>query len=97
MININLCPPAIIYLIFSSIQIVIDVFQGMYNTAFMKTFVTIVITMLLQYLCSIDLTIISWIIVLLPFILMTTIVAILLYTFGLDPSTGKIHIDNKQK
>ena len=32
----NLCPPALIYLVFSIIQIVIDIGKGFYNTAFAK-------------------------------------------------------------
>ena len=32
---INLCPPAIIYLIFSVTQILIDLYKGLNNTAFM--------------------------------------------------------------
>ena len=32
----NLCPPALIYLIFSLVQIIIDTLKGLYNTAFIK-------------------------------------------------------------
>jgi predicted membrane protein len=88
---INLCPPAIIYLIFSITQILIDTFKGFYNTAFIKTIVAIMVTLLLNILCRQGLSIISWIIVFIPFILMTVIVSILLYVFGLDPSTGKLN------
>jgi hypothetical protein len=35
--------------------------------------------------------IISWVIVFVPFIFMSIIVAILLYVFGLDPATGKLN------
>ena len=41
---IKLCAPAIIYVIFSMIQIVIDTFKGLYNTAFMKSIVMIFVT-----------------------------------------------------
>ena len=47
---LNLCPPAIIYLIFSITQILIDTFKGLYNTAFMKVIVTITVTLLLNIL-----------------------------------------------
>ena len=86
----KLCPPALIYLIFSITQITIDTLMGMYNTAFVKFGVTIVFTLLLNYLCNLGLGIVSWIIVMIPFILMTLIVAILLIVFGLNPTTGKI-------
>jgi len=87
----NLCPPALIYLIFSLTQIIIDMFKGLYNTAFLKFFVMILFTFLLNVLCSQGLDIISWIIVFIPFMLMSIITAILLFVFGLDPYTGKLH------
>ena len=93
----QLCPPALIYLIFSTTQVVIDSVKGLYNTALMKIWVAILFTILLNYLCSLGLGTISWLIVFIPFILMTLVVAVLLLMFGLDPSTGKLRIENKQK
>ena len=87
---INLCIPAIIYLIFSLTQIIIDTFKGLYNTAIIKIFIMIMVTTLLQILCVRGLNIVSWIIVFIPFILMTVITSIILYVFGLKASTGKI-------
>ena len=86
---INLCAPAIIYLIFSITQILIDTFKGLYNTAFVKVIVTIMVTLLLNILCEQGLSVVSWIIVFIPFILMTVIVSMILYVFGLDAATGK--------
>lgn len=91
---IELCTPALIYVIFSMIQIILDTFYGLYNTAITKFFVMLIITFLLNMLCNSGMSIISWIIVFIPFILMTTIVAILLYMFGLKETTG---INEKQK
>jgi hypothetical protein len=88
---INLCAPAIIYLIFSITQILIDLFKGLYNTAFMKVIVASMVTLLLNILCEKGLSVVSWIIVFIPFILMTVIVTMLLYIFGLDASTGKLN------
>jgi hypothetical protein len=88
---INLCSPAIIYLIFSITQILIDTFKGLYNTAFMKVIVTIMVTLLLNILCEKGLSVVSWIIVFIPFILMTVIVSMLLYIFGLDAATGTLN------
>jgi len=88
---INLCAPAIIYLIFCITQILIDTFKGLYNTAFMKVIVTIMVTLLLNILCEQGLSVVSWIIVFIPFILMTVIVSMLLYVFGLDASTGTLN------
>ena len=88
---INLCTPAIIYLIFSVTQILIDTVKGLYNTAAIKVIVTIMVTALLQIICERGLGVVSWIIVFIPFILMSVVVTMLLYIFGLDASTGKIN------
>jgi hypothetical protein len=88
---ISLCPPALIYIAFSLTQVVIDTFKGLYNTAFFKFIVMIIITFLLNALCQSGMTIVSWIIVFIPFIFMSVIVAILLYVFGLDAATGTLN------
>ena len=88
----EVCPPALMYLIFSISQITIDTFQGQYNTAFVKIWVALVFTIVLNYLCRRGLGIISWFIVFIPFMLMTLIIGILLYVFGLDPATGRIQM-----
>ena len=85
----KLCAPAIIYLIFSITQIMIDTYKGLYNTVAIKTIVTIMLTLLLNILCERGLGVISWIIVFVPFIFMTVIVSLLLYAFGLDVASGK--------
>jgi len=86
----SICPPALIYLAFSLTQIIIDTFKGLYNTAFFKFIVMVTITFLLNALCQGGMSIISWIIVFIPFIFMTVIVTILLYVFGLDAATGTL-------
>jgi len=86
----NLCAPALIYLFYSFSQIFIDLYKKMYNTAFLKFLIMIIFTFLLNLLCAQGLGIVSWIIVFIPFMLMSLITAILLYVFGLDPYTGKI-------
>jgi len=87
----NLCPPALIYLVFSLTHIIIDTFKGLYNTAFFKFIIMVMITFLLNILCEGGLSIISWIIVFVPFIFMTIIVTMLLYIFGLDAASGSIN------
>ena len=90
MIIESLCPPAVLYLGFSLIQIIIDLFRGQQNSAFLKVIVMIIFTILLNQLCMGGLTILSWFIVFIPFIMMTYVTTILLYVFGLNPSKGKI-------
>uniref|UniRef100_A0A6C0KWM6 Uncharacterized protein n=1 Tax=viral metagenome TaxID=1070528 RepID=A0A6C0KWM6_9ZZZZ len=88
---INLCPPALIYLVFSLTHIIIDTFKGLYNTAFFKFIVMVMVTFLLNILCEGGLSVVSWIIVFIPFIFMTIIVTMLLYIFGLDAASGTIN------
>jgi hypothetical protein len=88
---LNLCAPALIYVAFSLTQIIIDTFKGLYNTAFFKVIVMIIITILLNALCQSGMGIVSWIIVFIPFIFMSVIVAILLYVFGLDAASGQLN------
>tara|TARA_B110001452_G_scaffold263163_1_gene264224 strand:+ start:276 stop:1244 length:969 start_codon:yes stop_codon:yes gene_type:complete len=97
MVFTDLCPPALIYLLFSITQVVIDTVKGLYNTALIKIWVAVIFTILLNYLCQRGLGIISWLIVFVPFILMTLVVSILLLMFGLDPSTGKIKLGKNDK
>ena len=97
MVFTDLCPPALIYLLFSITQVVIDTVKGLYNTALIKIWVSTIFTILLNYLCQSGLGIISWLIVFIPFILMTLVVSILLLMFGLDPSTGKIKLNKQSK
>jgi len=85
----QLCAPALIYIVFSITQITMDSLKGLYNMAMVKVFVSILFTILLNHLCERGLGIISWIIVFIPFMLMSLIVALLLTTFGLNPTTGK--------
>ena len=94
---VNLCAPALIYVVFSLTQIIIDTFKGLYNTALVKMMVMILITFMLNALCQAGMSIISWIIVFVPFILMSVIVGILLYIFGLDPKTGMISFPQAEK
>ena len=89
MLASRLCTPALIYLIFSVAQVLIDTFKGMYNTALIKIILTIVFTFLLNYLCQAGLGILSWIIVFLPFIFYTYMMIILYNIFGIDGAAPK--------
>ncbi len=84
----ELCSPALLYLAFSVTQIVIDTFKGLYNTAFLKVLVTIIITPVLNVLCKRNLGLIAWLVVFIPFVSMTIITSLLLFAFGLSPEGG---------
>ena len=91
-----ICPPASLYLAFSVIQILIDMFRGEMNTAFLKFIVMIIFTIALNMLCASGLGIISWFIVFIPFILMTYITTILVFVFGI-PKTSDLRPERKHR
>lgn len=96
----KICTPALLYIAFSLTHVIIDTINGLYNTAMTKFLVMIVFTVLLNVLCQGGLGIVSWIIVFIPFIMMSIITAMILFSFGLSPSTGKLKkldIDNTDK
>lgn len=84
----SICPPALLYLGFSLAQIFVDTLKGLYNAAFFKFIVMIVFTILLNILCAQGLSVISWLIVFVPFIIMTFITSLLLFVFDLSPEGG---------
>ena len=85
----NVCAPALLYLAFSIIQIVIDMYRGDTIQAFFKFIVMIIFTIVLNAICNSGMTIISWFIVFIPFILMTYVTTILFFVFGINPSKIK--------
>jgi hypothetical protein len=85
----DICPPALIYIVFSFTQVIIDSFKGLYNLAMAKFLIMLVVGFLLNTLCQGGLGIVSWIIVFIPFILMSIIATMVLYAFGLKATTGK--------
>jgi len=84
----GICPPALLYLAFSIIQIIIDLYRGDSMQALLKFVVMIIFTIVLNAICNAGMSIISWFIVFIPFILMTYITTILFFVFGFNP--GKI-------
>ena len=86
----SICPPALLYIAFSLTQVIIDIFKRLYNAAFMKFIVMIIFTIILNLLCKSGMSIISWFIVFVPFIMMTVISTMLLFVFGLSPSSGSL-------
>ena len=87
----TLCTPAIIYLMFSITHIIIDIYAGMFQSALMKFSISIIISVLLNYLCNNNMQVVSWIIVFIPFLLMTVVTSILLFSLGLDTKVGKLN------
>ena len=82
----GICPPALLYLAFSIIQIIIDLYRGDSMQALLKFVVMIIFTIVLNAICNAGMSIISWFIVFIPFILMTYITTILFFVFGFNPN-----------
>ena len=84
----ELCGPVILYLGFSIIQIILDLFRQNFNIALAKFIVMIIFSVILNILCAKELTIIAWFIVFIPFIFMTVISTLLVIAFGIDPNAS---------
>ena len=85
----RICMPALIYLVFSMTHVIIDTYKGLYNTAIIEFWLSAVFTVLLNLLCAHDMGIIAWLIISIPFLLMTVIAAFILFAFRLNPATGQ--------
>ena len=84
-----LCMPALIFLIFSVTHVIVDMYKENYDKAVLEFFIAAIFTLLLNLLCRQGLGVVSWLIVSIPFLLMTTIAGILLFSFKVNPSTGQ--------
>lgn len=73
----NMCLPSVIFILFSLIQIFIDIANGFLSDGFMKIIVTYVMMILLNILCKQNLEVVAWIIVFIPFIFMSVIISLL--------------------
>jgi len=85
----KLCMPALIYLIFSFTHVIVDTYKQLYNTAIIEVWISVVFTLLLNLLCQQNLGFISWLIISIPFLLMTVIASLILFVFKLNPATGQ--------
>lgn len=89
----TMCTPAIIYIAFSISQVIIDIFNNMYNTALIKFIVMIFFSIALNIFCQRGLGVVSWLIVFIPFIMMTIITSTILFAFGMSPFIGSEHYE----
>ena len=65
----NLCPPALLYLLYSTIHVGLDLSLGLIATAAIKVVMAVTGVIVLDALCGVDLGIVSWAIVATPFIM----------------------------
>ena len=86
----KMCGPAILYLGFSFVHIIIDYFNNEYRRVLIELCVMTVFTIFLQLLCMKGLSFVSWIIVFIPFLFFTYITSIILFVFGLKPKADNL-------
>jgi len=84
-----LCPPALIYVVFFLIHVVIEISEKNYKGAFTQTIICIIFTCMLQLLCTANMSIIAWILVFIPIILYTYMVIIIYLVFRMNPEANK--------
>jgi hypothetical protein len=65
----DLCPPALLYLIFLVVQLGLDASLGMWVTFVIKTFLGFATVAVLDVFCNIELGVVSWFLVAAPFII----------------------------
>lgn len=81
----GICAPALVYLSFSLIQIIIDIYKTQFYTAFFKFWTMLVFTTLLNILCERGLEVVSWMFVFIPIITMTILLFVIIYFLGFNP------------
>lgn len=78
-----LCPPALLYLLYITIHIALDLSLGLYATTLIKFIMGLAGVVILDALCSVDLGVVSWAIIVTPFIMVALASSISL-GLGLD-------------
>ena len=87
-----LCAPALIYVVFFLIQIVIELGNKRYKQALVQSIICIIFTCILQIFCNANLSIVSWILVFIPIIMYTYMVLLILMVFRLNPDGAKQYL-----
>ncbi len=79
----DLCPPALLYLIFLVVQIGLDASLGMWITLVVKSILGLAVVAVLDMFCGIELSVVSWFLVATPFLITAVATAIAMGT-GFD-------------
>jgi len=83
-----MCMPAVVFVAYMLIHIGTDLFTGYYNMSAMKFLFMIVYALLLNWLCFINAYLLAWILVFIPFTLLSLIIVVLLYTANMKETSG---------
>ena len=65
----ELCPPAVLYLLYMVVHVGLDLSLGMYLTAAVKVITGIAGVFVLNAFCEVDLGLVSWVVISTPFII----------------------------
>jgi hypothetical protein len=76
----DLCPPALLYLIFLVVQLGLDASLGMWVTMVVKAFLGVATVLVLDAFCGVGLGPVSWFLVAAPFIITAVATAIAMGT-----------------
>jgi hypothetical protein len=79
----DLCPPALLYLIFLVVQLGLDASLGLWVTFVLKAFLGFAMVSVLDVFCGIELSAVSWFVVAVPFLITAAATAISMGT-GFD-------------
>jgi len=90
-----LCPPALLYVVFFLIQIVIEISNESYKQALTQSIICVIFTCILQIFCNANLTLIAWLLVFIPVIIYTYMVLLIFMVFRLDPDKAKQYLIKK--
>ena len=86
----DLCPPALLYLIFLVVQLGLDASLGLWVTFIIKTILGFATVMVLDTFCGIGLGVVSWFLVAAPFLITALGTAIAIGTRFDDRVLGRM-------
>lgn len=86
MILSKLCSPALLYLTFMILHILVQMSKEKYKDALLKLIISVIFTLILQMFCMQNMRVISWLLVFIPIIMYTYTTLIIFFVFGLNPT-----------
>jgi hypothetical protein len=90
-----LCPPALLYVVFFLIQIVIEISNENYTQALTQSIICVIFTCILQIFCNANLTLVAWLLVFIPVIMYTYMVLLIFMVFRLNPDKAQKYLIKK--
>ena len=84
----NLCPPALLYLVYIVIQVGLDLSLGLYTMAVFNVLAGVAGTVILDAFCGVELGVVSWAVIATPFIMVALASSIAL-GLGMDRMVAK--------